>query len=427
MKLIPNKIAFLFVAIFCTFGLGAVPVSDVENVHVKDRTRYVTDMAGMLSPAAVARVDSLMADTWRSSTAEPIVVIVDNLDGLDIDTYATELFDLWRPGKKDKDNGVILLISKDDRKIAIRTGYGAEGVLPDALCWSIHQKIIAPYFKEGNYDAGVVAGATAIHDALTSIEAREELMSKYANDSVRSKDDLDTEQLFSFYIWMCVGLLIATFGYFLYLSVKVRKMPTAEAYHKFEQKKLTMLVLACITIGIVLPVYLLWIWKMKRIRNKKHICSNCGTQMQKLDEETDNLYLTPAQDTEEKMNSVDYDVWLCPNCNQTEIIPFINRSKDYDICPVCGARTMALVRDQVTRRPTQRYEGEGVRTYRCFNCGNHHDRKYSIPREESDSLAGPIILGGLGGALGGRGGGGGFSGGSFGGGMTGGGGSSGGW
>ncbi len=58
---------------------GAVAVKDVDNVHVKDRTRYVTDMAGMLSPGAVARVDSLMADAWRQSSAEPVVVIVDNL------------------------------------------------------------------------------------------------------------------------------------------------------------------------------------------------------------------------------------------------------------------------------------------------------------------------------------------------------------
>lgn len=425
MKLIYSKITSLILALCFALTLGAVPVGEVENVHVKDRTRYVTDMAGMLSPEAVARVDAILGDTWRQSKAEPIVVIVDNLDNMDVDEYATELFDLWRPGKKDTDSGVILLISKDDRKFSIRTGYGVEGILPDALCWSIHEKIMAPYFREGNYDAGVIAGATAIHDALTSPEAREELMSKYANDAAASDDTVDNQKFFSIYISICVCLLIALFIYYIYLSLKVRKMPTAEAYHKFEQMKLAMLILSCISIGIVLPVYLLWIWKMKRIRNKKHICTNCGTRMKKLDEETDNLYLTPAQDTEEKMNSVDYDVWLCPNCNQTDIIPFINRSKDYDVCPNCGARTMALVSNRVTRQPTTRYEGEGVKTYRCFNCGNQHDKRYKIAREESGSLAAPIIIGGLGGFGGGHGGG--FSGGSFGGGMTGGGGSSGGW
>lgn len=425
MKLIYNKIATLILALCFALTLGAVPVGEVENVHVKDRTRYVTDMAGMLSPEATARVDAILGGTWQQSKAEPIVVIVDNLDDMDVDEYATELFDLWRPGKKDTDSGVILLISKDDRKFSIRTGYGVEGILPDALCWSIHEKIMAPYFREGNYDAGVIAGATAIHDALTSPEAREELMSKYANDAAASDDTVDNQKFFSIYISICVCLLIALFIYYIYLSLKVRKMPTAEAYHKFEQMKLAMLILSCISIGIVLPVYLQWIWKMKRIRNKQHICTNCGTRMKKLDEETDNLYLTPAQDTEEKMNSVDYDVWLCPNCNQTEVIPFINRSKDYEICPVCGARAMALVRNQVTRQPTQRCEGEGVKTYRCFNCGNQHDKRYKIPREESDSMVAPIIIGGLGGF--GGGGGGGFSGGSFGGGMTGGGGSSGGW
>ena len=114
--------------------VSAVKVEHVENVHAANRTRYVTDMAGMLSPEAVSRADSLLADAWNLSSAEPVVVIVDNLDGEDIDEYATALFERWKPGKKDKDNGVIMLISRDDRKFVIRTGYGVEGVLPDALC-----------------------------------------------------------------------------------------------------------------------------------------------------------------------------------------------------------------------------------------------------------------------------------------------------
>ena len=165
---------------------GAVAVKDVDNVHVKDRTRYVTDMAGMLSPGAVARVDSLMADAWRQSSAEPVVVIVDNLDGEDIDDYATELFELWKPGKKDKDNGVIMLISRDDRKFVIRTGYGVEGVLPDALCWTILNQTMKPYFQEGDYDGGVVAAATDINRVLTEEEARAELMSAARMISSRS-------------------------------------------------------------------------------------------------------------------------------------------------------------------------------------------------------------------------------------------------
>lgn len=396
---------------------GAVAVEDVENVHVINRDRYVTDMAGMLSPQAIARVDSLMADAWRQSSAEPVVVIVDNLDGEDIDDYATELFELWKPGKKDKDNGVIMLISRDDRKFVIRTGYGAEGVLPDALCWEILNMEMKPHFVKGDYDAGVIAASIAMNKALTDEEARAELMSKYENNAQAPDSG---GNLFATYLKIALGLLAVFSVYFIYLVFKTRKMDTAEAYHMFEKNKLTVMALTAGTLGIMLPVLAAWLLMMRHIRRRKHICSNCSSEMKLLDEETDNKYLTPAQDAEERLNSVDYDVWLCPTCNQTEIIPFINRQKNYSVCHVCGARTAALVSDTIVRHPSTTREGQGIKTYRCFNCHNHTNRPYTIPKV----VAPPIILGGGGGGFGS---GGGFSGGSFGGGMTGGGGSRGGW
>lgn len=394
---------------------GAVAVRDVENVHVKNRTRYVTDMAGMLSPAAVAKVDSLMADVWRQSSAEPVVVIVDNLDGEDIDDYATELFELWKPGKKDKDNGVIMLISKEDRQFVIRTGYGAEGVLPDVLCLAILNRTMKPYFQKGDYDGGVVAAATDLSRALTSEEARAELMSEYRNDAAAD----DEGNLFNTYLWFC-GLIFLIFAvYYVSLLFSSRGKDTAEAYHLFEKNKLAVMVLTAATLGMMAPVLVAWLLTMRHIRTRKHLCANCSTPMTRLDEETDNKYLTPAQDAEERLNSVDYDVWLCPTCNQTEIIPFINRQKNYSVCHVCGARTAALVSDRITRQPTTMTKGVGIRTYRCFNCDNVTNHPYEIPKV----VAPPVIIGGGGGS----GGGGGFSGGSFGGGMTGGGGARGGW
>ncbi len=408
----------LFPIIFLLPTLAsAVAVKDVENVHVKDRTRYVTDMAGMLSQTAVSRIDSIMADAWRQSSAEPIIVIVDNLDGENIDDYATELFELWKPGKKDKDNGVIMLISKEDRKFVIRTGYGAEGVLPDALCWVILNETMKPYFQQEDYDNGVIAAATDLNKALTSEEAREELMSKYKNDADADSDD----DFFVIYLTTCCLLLAGFLIYYFYLLFTTRGKSTIEAYRPFEQLKLAIIVLTFASIGIMLPVLLLWLLTMHHIRRGKHLCTNCGTKMNLLDEETDNLYLTPSQDAEERLNSVDYDVWLCPTCNQTEIIPFENRLKNYEVCPHCNARAMVLISDRILIHPTTRSKGRGVRTYRCLHCGNTTERPYDIEKQ----TAPPVVI--IPGGGGGFGGGGGISGGSFGGGMTGGGGSRGGW
>lgn len=416
-RLLIQLSAFLLLALLLPSRARAVAVKDVENVYVKDSTRYVTDMAGMLSPQAIRQADALMADIKHKTGAEPVIVIVDNLDGEDPDDYATELFELWAPGRKSTDDGVLMLISKEDRKFVIRTGYGVEGVLPDYLCWEILNQEMAPLFKQGKYEEGILKGAEAMHAALTNEEARQELIDRYEQQSGRP--DAGGNMLMSL-LWIALTILGCLLLYYFYLLYKTRGKETAEAYHPFEQSFLPVAVATAGTLGIAAPALLLWWLTMKQIRNKKHVCSNCGTVMKKLDEATDNLYLTPAQDAEERLKSVDYDVWLCPNCNQTDIIPFINKRTNYQQCPVCGARAMALVSDKVLRHPTTTREGEGMRTYACYNCHNITRRPYNIAK----AAAPPIIIGGGGGGFGS---GGGFGGGSFGGGMTGGGGSSGGW
>lgn len=144
--------------------------------------------------------------------------------------------------------------------------------------------------------------------------------------------------------------------------------------------------------------------------------------MHKLDEATDNNYLTPAQDMEEHLNSVDYDVWLCDNCGEKDVIPYINRRSAYTVCPKCGARASVLSGNRILRQPTTHTEGQGVRIYSCRNCREQVFKPYSIAK----LVSAPIVIfpgGGSGGGFGG----GGFSGGSFGGGGTSGGGASGGW
>lgn len=402
-------------------SLLALDVKDIENVHVKNRTRYVSDMAGALSPSARAEADSLLSGMWRTSSAEPVVVIVSDLEGEDIDDFATRLFTYWGIGKKDKDNGVLMLISINDRKVVIRTGYGAEGVLPDVIASNIIRHNIAPHFREGDYDGGVVEALGAINSALTSDEAREELMSQYANDAGASSGDGD--EMWQIYLGFCTmagcgALLLVVILYFT-----SRRLPTANAYSQLQKVKLPLLVATPLALLFPLPAFLLLVLLMRHVRLHKRLCPNCSTRMSRVDEDNDNNYLTPSQDAEERLDSVDYDVWLCPKCGETDIIPYVNPSKNYSVCPRCNARAAVLVNRRIIYRPTTTREGRGAEEFVCLNCRNRWDKPYTIPREALP----PVIVGGIGGRGGGFGGGGGFSGGSFGGGMTGGGGASGGW
>ncbi len=394
----------------------AVAVKDVENVHVADRTRYVTDMAGVLSAAGRARADSILGDIWAQTGAEPVVVIIDSTDGEDIDEYATELFSLWGIGKKDRDNGVLVLIAVGDRKNVIRTGYGVEPVLPDVVCWSISTNRMNPKFKEGDFDGGVIAGLEAMRGAMTSDEAREELRSEMANDGGASREEVD---LFKLYLGAGVACAVAMLLLVLYLFVSTRGKTTVEAYEAWDRWKLPAILVTVLFIGIPLPALIIMLLKMRHVRLHKHPCPNCGTLMRRLDEQKDNEYLTPSQDLEEHLKSVDYDVWLCPNCNEKDIIPYVNPHTNYRICPACGTRAERLVGERIVQQPTELSNGVAVKDYECANCRNRRMEKTLLPKLP------PIII--AGGGFGRGGGGGGFSGGSFGGGMTGGGGSSTSW
>lgn len=404
-------------ATFCC-SLCALDVTDIENVHVKNRTRYVSDMASAMSPQARIQADSLLSAMWRLSSAEPVVVIINSLDGEEINDFATRLFSHWGIGKKDKDNGVLMLISIDDRKAVIRTGYGVEGLLPDVIAARIIHNDMSPYFRKADYDSGILAALQTMGKVLTSDEAREELMSAHANDADASNSD---EDFFSLYLLVCMIMGIGMLTIVIVMYASARKLPTAEAYARLQPVKLIGLMATVLFLGAPLPAYLLLIFFMRHIRLHKRLCPNCGTRMQRVDEDNDNLYLTSSQDAEERLNSVDYDVWLCSQCGETDIIPYVNTTKNFTECPVCHARACSLVSQRTIIQPTEYREGRGVQDFVCQNCRKHWQKPYNIAKV----VAPPVIITGGGGR--GFGGGGGFGGGSFGGGMTGGGGASGGW
>ena len=128
-------------------------------------TGYVNDFAGMLLPETKESLTGVLAQFTAETSSEISVVTVTDLGGDSIENFANELFREWKIGTTKNDNGVLLLISKDDRKLRIEVGYGLEGALPDATAHSIITNDITPLFKEGEYDRGVAVGVQKIIEA----------------------------------------------------------------------------------------------------------------------------------------------------------------------------------------------------------------------------------------------------------------------
>lgn len=116
---------------------------------------FVNDYAGMINTSDESALEKKLVDFEAESSNEIVVVTIPSLEGDTIENFAVELFEEWRIGKTDNDNGVLILVSRDDRKMRIEVGYGLEGALTDSQSYWIIDDIIKPAFREENYYQGI--------------------------------------------------------------------------------------------------------------------------------------------------------------------------------------------------------------------------------------------------------------------------------
>ena len=129
-------------------------------------TGRVTDNAEVLSEGT-RRSLTVLLKAHEDSTGNQIAVLtVPTLDGEGIEEYALRVFEAWKLGQKGKDNGVLVVVAPNDRRMRIEVGYGLEGTLTDSLAGSIIRNVMTPRFKAGDYNSGVEAGVKAILDLL---------------------------------------------------------------------------------------------------------------------------------------------------------------------------------------------------------------------------------------------------------------------
>ena len=132
-----------------------VPFVSFAYVNPGKPTGHVNDFASVLTPDQKINLESKLVQFEASTTNEVSVVVVKSLQGDYVENYTNKLFNEWGIGKKDKNNGVLVLVAMDDRKMRIEVGYGLEGVIPDATAKHIIDNIMKPPFKEGKYYVGI--------------------------------------------------------------------------------------------------------------------------------------------------------------------------------------------------------------------------------------------------------------------------------
>lgn len=164
-----NRILGVLLLLLCSFSVSGAKVYKVEEVpmvHLLDRTRYVSNPDNILSAAAVSAMDSMLYALENKTGIQTLVVAVTGIEGGDCFDFAFRLGQNNGVGEKGRDNGLVILLSTDERCVQFATGYGLEGVMPDAICKRIQQRHMVGHFAKDDWDAGMVEGVRAVCGVL---------------------------------------------------------------------------------------------------------------------------------------------------------------------------------------------------------------------------------------------------------------------
>ena len=162
MSLLAARLAGLLLCLFSLFA-GVAPGADSSGlVAIPSLTARVTDLTATLSGDQKAVLEQQLADLEARKGAQLVVLILPTTQPEAIEQFSIRLFDAWKVGRKGVDDGVMLIVAKDDRRLRIEVGYGLEGALNDATAKRIISETITPFFKNGDFPGGINAGVTAI-------------------------------------------------------------------------------------------------------------------------------------------------------------------------------------------------------------------------------------------------------------------------
>lgn len=328
--------------------LALISVGPAKAQNYPDYSEiYVNDYADLLSKEAEESLRDLMKEMARETGVEFTIITIGSMRDYGhtgaLEPFATGLFNYWGVGKAETNDGIMMLVARDDRKIRLEVGSGY-GRDKDAVMKGIIEEDILPRFRRDQYEKGILEGAEAVFIDIVGARPGE------VNASVPERA-FNAVQRFLDWLGAWIWAILAPL-----LAFPVR------AYRR---------------------------WR----RNKPRICPVDGTEMTRMGEEWDDLHLKDGQITEESLKSVDYDVWECPRCEHVTIESYRAWFSRYGACRACGFRTLEG-ETEIISHATTTSTGEKRIDYSCHNCGEAYTEFKVIPKKSKSSSSGSSFGGG---------------------------------
>ena len=185
-------IIFLFLALAAGCPALALDVPRLQG--------HVNDYADLLSPATEAQLEHVLKTLESTDSTQIVVLTIESLRGDSLEDFSLRVVETWKIGQKGLDNGALLLVARDDRKIRIEVGYGLEGALTDMTSGQIIRNVIAPRFQQGDFNQGIIDGVGAMVAAVRG-EFQASVSASSSGSSRKDPGGLLTTMIFLFFIF----------------------------------------------------------------------------------------------------------------------------------------------------------------------------------------------------------------------------------
>lgn len=327
---------------------------------------FVNDYANIISDVDTAQI-RVQLETLKAETGIEISVVTFdsyqtyNTNDSSLESFSTNLFNHWGVGNAASNNGALILLSLAEREVRIELGSGYTTSYNRVADLVIDEYMI-PAFRQDNYSQGLLRGAEQLALRLSSpppaTTSSSSEPSTYSAPASRSRPftfDTFIDTVTDFDRFIPQSIIFALFGLFAFGGRIIKFVAHIS---------------------------------VQRARKKARACKHCATGLVLLDELGDDVYLDDGQKVEEYLNSVDYDVWKCPNCNEHELYRIVNRFRSYKPCPDCNYRTSYVQSKQLVAATC--YSGgekEISETCKRDSCGFHKVRIVSTPRRDCTKKA----------------------------------------
>lgn len=317
---------------------------------------WVSDPARHLQPATVAAIDSVIFALERETSAELAVVVIDSLDGMEPADAALLLHRRWGVGKRDRNNGLLFLWSPALRKLHVSVGYRLEGVLPDSRVGRILDGAVLPRFRREAFDEGVLAGVQALAAA-----AREEVAWNEATGVPAYHPSLTDEVA----------------------ELPGEAQPAASGPRDDGDGSSSPLMWILGGVGAALVAG--GGWAVRR-RHAPPPCPGGHGPMTRLDEAREDAHLGRGEQDEERVGSIDWDVWTCGRCDAVVLRPHEKWFSGIERCSKCKRKTLRSTR-RTLRAATTMSEGLEEVTTTCAHCGATRTTRVETARLQDRSTS----------------------------------------